>query len=155
MKNIKLSAVNHTGKYSNGKEQLIVCEDLDFYIDYRFGANSKVYYIADNGSSIRKDVVNDNKFSIPFEFIKTGKLSLKIEEIRNNNCQSFTVEDLLIMQNNNKIETIPEIDKLKQEIEQYSTLVKQLERKNEILVKLVGGLYDTDIKVGETNEWIF
>lgn len=151
MKHIAL--LGRTGKYTDGKEYLKVSEDLEFEIDKTF-KNSEVYYIANNGVSTRKGKVNDNKFSIPVSFLRLGSLSIKIEVVSNENAEEYIVEDLLIMEIGDRIETIPEVDKLKAQVETYSKLVDKLQRKNEILTKLVGGLYDTEIKVDNRDEWV-
>ena len=150
MKHIKF--IGNAGRYVENREHLNVSEDLEFEIDYKFKPNAEVYYIANNGNATRKELIKDNKFTIPVSFLRLGKLSIKIEEVSNDKVNEYVVEDLLILQNNDKIETIPEVDKLKEEIAVYSKLVEKLERQNEILTKLVGGLYDTEIKVGDQDE---
>lgn len=150
MKNIKF--IGKIGKYTNGKEYLNVAEDLEFTIDHSFKKNAEIYFVANNGVAVKKGKIKDNEFKLPISYLRLGKLSLKIEEVTNEGVEVYTVEDLIIMTNDNKIETIPEVDKLKEEIETYSKLVNKLERQNEILTKLVGGLYDTEIKVGNEDD---
>lgn len=145
MKHIKIRS--GIGKYTNGREYVNISEDLDFEIEYSFKPQAEVYYVANNGHTKMKGLIKDNKFTIPFEFLRLGKLMLKIEEVSNGNINEFAIEDLVIQEIEDKIESIPEVDKLKAEIEIYSNLVKKLERQNEILTKLVGGLYNTEIKV--------
>lgn len=147
MKHIKLEG--NVGKYTDGKEALNICDDMEFQIDYRFDKNDEVYYIADNGVISRKGRVIDNKFILPCSFVNVGNLKLKIIVSSINKNKEFTVEDLIVMTDNGEFKTIPEIVKMREEINNYSKLVESLERKNEILTKLVGGLYNTDIKVGE------
>lgn len=151
MKQIKLTQ-DHLGRYTNGKEILNVCEDLEFEVDYKFKNNAEVYFIADNGTAKRKGAVKDNKFTIPCSFMRLGELEIKFEVISNDGVEEFTVEKLIVMKENEEIRTIPEIEQMKEIINNYSNIVEALERKNEILTKLVGGLYDTDIKVGGDNE---
>ena len=151
MKHVEL--LGRSGKYTNGKEYLKVTEDLEFDIDKTFN-NSEVYYIANNGVATRKGKIVNNKFSLPVSFLRLGNLSIKIEVVSNENAEEYIVEDLLIMEIGDKIETIPEVDKLKEQVKEYSKLVDKLQRQNEILTKLVGGLYDTEIKVDNENEWM-
>lgn len=158
MKQIKLTQ-GGIGKYKNGKEVLNICEDLDFDIDYKFNKNSEVYFIADNGVAIKKGAVKNNKFTIPCSFLRLGDLGLKFEIVSNDGIEEFTVEKLIIMKENDVIKIIPEIEEMKETIKNYSNLVNSLEdlvgsleRKCEILTKLVGGLYDTEIKVGNDDE---
>ena len=142
MKQIKLTQ-NHLGKYTNGKEILNVCEDLEFEVDYKFKNNAEVYFIANNGTAQRKGAVKDNKFTIPCSFMRLGDLELKFEVISNDGIEEFSVEKLIVMEENKEIKTIPEIEQMKEEINNYSKLVEKLERefeklerKNEILTKL-------------------
>lgn len=149
MKHIEL--LEKTGRYTNGKEYLNLGENLEFEINKTFDGK-EVYFIANNGVATRKGKVEKGKFVIPVSFLRLGKLSLKIEVVSAEKVKEYAVEDLLIMEISDKIVTIPEVDKLKEQIETYSKLVEKLERQNEILTKLVGGLYDTEIKVGDQDE---
>lgn len=147
-KQIKL--YSQYGKYIQEKEFLNIKESLEIELLYNFNSEEEVYYIANNGTSTIKGLVKDNKFEIPTSFLKVGSLAIKIEVISGEQVKhTFTCENLLIKENNNKIYTIPEVDSLKQEINQYSEVVKKLNEKCDILTRLVGGLYETNIKVGE------
>ena len=154
MKHIKLE--KGVGKYTDGKEVINICENLEFQVDYNFDKQSEVYFVADNGIIQKKGRIENNKFSLPCSFLNVGDLKLKIIVSSIDKNEEFKIEDLSIVIENGECKTIPEIvimqdkiDGMKEEINNYSKLVEKLERKNEILTKLVGGLYDTDIKAGE------
>ena len=152
MKYIKLDN-NHVGKYTNGKEILNICdEDLEFQIDYNFNKNAEVYFVADNGIIMRKGRINNNKFVLPCSFLNIGRLKLKIIVSSLERNEEFSIEDLIVMAENGEFKAIPEIVKMNETIENYSKIINSLERKCQILTKLVGGLYDTDMKEGEGNE---
>lgn len=146
-KQIKL--YSQYGKYIQAKEFLNIKENLEIELLYNFESGVEVYYIANNGTSTKKGLVQNNKFEIPTSFLKVGSLSIKIEVVSGEEVKhTFTCENLLIKENDNKIYTIPEVDTLKQEIAKYTEVVNKLNEKCDILTKLVGGLYETDIKVG-------
>ena len=133
------------GKFKNGKERIRVDEDFEFEIDTNI--KDTMFYVANNGKETKRGLVKDNKFELPRHFIKVGKLSVKIEQVKDNRvAKTFIVEDMLITEGDNGVYTIPEVEVLKGKIEDYSKLVESLKVQVEILTKLTAGLYNTEIK---------
>lgn len=142
-KTIKLYGNN--GSYIEGSEQIRLDEDFEFVIDTNI--TDQMFYVANNGKETRKELIVNNKFTLPRHFIKVGELSIKVEQIHDNRvAKTFIVDKLIIKEGEDVIYSIPEVESLKNKIAQYSKLVDDLEVQVMTLTKLVAGLYNTEIK---------
>ena len=142
---LEIKLYDNYGKFKNGKERVRVDEDFEFEIDTNI--KDTLIYVANNGKETKKGLVKDNKFELARHFIKVGKLSIKIEQVKDNRvAKTFIVEDMLIAESDNGVYTIPEVEVLKDKINEYSALVESLKVQVEILTKLTAGLYNTEIK---------
>ena len=142
---LKIKLYDQYGKFVDGKERVRVDEDFEFGLETEI--KDTLYYVANNGKETKKGLVKDNKFELPRHFIKVGKLSIKIEQVKDNRvAKTFIVEDMLITESDNGVYTIPEVEVLKDKINEYSALVESLKVQVEILTKLTAGLYNTEIK---------
>ena len=145
--NKKIKLHGSVGSYVEGKEQLRLDEDFEF--ELQTDISETMYFVANNGKETIKGLVKDREFTLPRHFIKVGELSVKIEQIKDNRvARTFIVEDLQIIELDGAIYSVPEIESLRVKINQYSKLVDNLEVQVKMLTKLVAGLYNTEIKVG-------
>lgn len=109
--NIKL--YYNIGRYTDGAKHINIDEDLTFILDYNAPKDSILYYVASNGKETKRGIIENNQYILPASFVKVGKISQKIEVvILGEVVKTFTVEDLIIYENDNQINSIPEIDKL-------------------------------------------
>ena len=142
----KIKLYYNIGRYEQCNKYIKIDEPITFNIEYEVPSGAILYYVASNGKETKRGIVENNKYILPASFVKVGKISQKIEVvILGEVVKTFTVEDLIIYENDNRINSIPEIDKLKE-------LVSKLDEKCDVLTKLVGGIYDLDIKIGGENE---
>lgn len=125
------------GNYIDGSKIISVGEDIEFNLDYERPPGSKLYFCASNGSIIRKGSIENNKFSLDADFIKLGRVSLKIEvEFLGNIVKSFTIEDLIVQELDEQIEVIPQLVEMENKIKDLNEKVEDLNQKLDFFVKL-------------------
>lgn len=144
IKEIRLYS-NGFGKYNDNVYQLID-EDLTFKISYSNINGATIYFIADNGKETKKGVAVDNQFVLERQFIKIGKLKIKIEIVVNGNIiKKHIIEDLIIKEIDGEIKSIPEIENMRIEINDMRGKIIETNKNVETLTKLVSALYNKDI----------
>lgn len=144
IKEIRLYS-NGFGKYNDNVYQLID-EDLTFKISYSNINGATIYFVADNGKESKKGVAVDNQFVIEKEFIKIGKLKIRIEIVVNSVIiKKYIVEDLIIKEIDGEIKSIPEIENMRIEINDMRERIIETNKNVETLTKLVSALYNKDI----------
>lgn len=125
------------GKYIDGSKIISTEENIDFTLDYERPPGSKLYFCASNGSIIRKGNIENNKFTLDADFIKLGRLSLKIElEFLGNIVKSFIVEDLIVQELDEHIEIIPQLVEMENKIKELTEMVEVLKDRLDFFVKL-------------------
>lgn len=144
IKEIRLYS-NGFGKYNDNVYQLID-EDLTFKINYSNINGATIYFVADNGKESKKGVAVDNQFVIEKEFIKIGKLKIRIDIVVNSVIiKKYIVEDLIIKEIDGEIKSIPEIENMRIEINDMRERIIETNKNVETLTKLVSALYNKDI----------
>lgn len=144
IKEIRLYS-NGFGKYNDNVSQLID-EDLTFKISYSNINGATIYFVADNGKESKKGVAVDNQFVIEKEFIKIGKLKIRIDIVVNSVIiKKYIVEDLIIKEIDGEIKSIPEIENMRIEINDMRERIIETNKNVETLTKLVSALYNKDI----------
>lgn len=144
IKEIRLYS-NGFGKYNDNVYQLID-EDLTFKISYSNINGATIYFTADNGKETKNGVAIDNQFVIEKEFIKIGKLKIRIDIVVNSVIiKKYIVEDLIIKEIDGEIKSIPEIENMRIEINDMRERIIETNKNVETLTKLVSALYNKDI----------
>lgn len=143
----------HIGKYQESKEYIKLDEDLELEFIHNLPKNANVYLNIYNGIENKKYLLKDKKITINKDFIKIGKLQIKIDVlIANQIVQKFVCEDLLIIEDNNLIYSIPEIEEYKNTVKFYVEKTDKLQNDVNKLTKLVSGLCNINLKVGDKHE---
>jgi len=125
------------GKFIDGSKIISVGENIDFTLDYEKPPGSTLYYCVSNGSLTRKGKIENNKFSIDADFIKLGRLSLKIEiKFNGNIIKTFNVEDLIIQELNEQIKAIPQLEEMENKIKDLTEKVETLTKRLDFFVNL-------------------
>ncbi len=125
------------GKYTEGSKIISTGENIEFILDYERPPGSKLFFCASNGSVTRKGNIENNRFTLDADFIKLGKLSIKIDvEILGNIVKTFTVEDLLVQELDEQIETIPRIVEMENKLEDLNKKVDDLNKRLDFFVNL-------------------
>lgn len=144
IKEIRLYS-NGFGKYNDNVYQLID-EDLTFKISYSNINGATIYFVADNGKESKKGVAVDNQFVLERQFIKIGKLKIRIDIVVNGNIiKKHIIEDLIIKEVDGEIKSIPEIENMRIEINDMRKRIIETNKNVETLTKLVSALYNKDI----------
>lgn len=144
IKEIRLYS-NGFGKYNDNVYQLID-EDLTFKINYSNINGATIYFVADNGKESKKGVAVDNQFVLERQFIKIGKLKIRIDIVVNGNIiKKHIIEDLIIKEIDGEIKSIPEIENMRIEINDMRERIIETNKNVETLTKLVSALYNKDI----------
>lgn len=144
IKEIRLYS-NGFGKYNDNVYQLID-EDLTFKINYSNINGATIYFVADNGKESKKGVAVDNQFILERQFIKIGKLKIRIDIVVNGNIvKKHIIEDLIIKEIDGEIKSIPEIENMRIEINDMRERIIETNKNVETLTKLVSALYNKDI----------
>lgn len=150
-KTIKL--YQHIGKYQETKEYIKIDEDLELSFEYSLPKNANVFIYLNNGQCSIKKLLKDKTIIIDKNFIKIGTLKIKVEAFINNKLiQTFVCEDLLIIEDKDIIYTIPEIEQYKDIVNEYKAKTEFLQKEYKKLAKLVSGLCNINLKVGDKNE---
>jgi hypothetical protein len=135
----KIKVKNNVGQYEGGNEQIRIEEDLIILFDYDCPSDYVLIYTADNGKEKKSGTIKNKQIMLPAAFIKVGKISLKVDVIVMNEIdKTILIEDLFVFEHNYKIELIPQVKVL-------TDLVERLQEKCDILIELVGGLYDINL----------
>lgn len=143
----------HIGKYQETKEYIKIDEDLELLFDYNSPKNANIFIYINNGQNTIKKLLKDKTIIIDKNFIKLGRLKIKLDVFINDKLiQTFTCEDLLIVEDKNIVYTIPEIEQYKNEVKQYIEKTDNLQKEYNKLAKLVSGLCNINLKVGEKDE---
>ncbi len=125
------------GKYIDDSKIISIGEDIEFTLDYERPPGSKLFFCASNGDVIRKGNIENNKFILDAEFIKLGKISLKIEvEFLGNIVKSFSVEDLIVQELDEQIRVIPQLVEMENKIKDLIEMVETLKNRVDFFVKL-------------------
>ncbi len=125
------------GKFNEGSKIISIGENIEFTLDYERPPGSKLFFCASNGSAIRKGDIENNRFALDADFIKLGKLSIKIEvEFLGNIVKTFTVEDLIVQELDEKIEIIPQIVDMENKIDDLNKKVDDLNKRLDFFVNL-------------------
>jgi len=125
------------GTYIDCSKIISVGEHIEFTLDYERPPGSKLLFCASNGSITKKGVIENNKFTLEADFVKLGKLSLKIEvEFLGNIVKSFKVEDLIVQELNEQIEVIPQIVDMENKIKDLTDKVDILTKRLDFFVEL-------------------
>ncbi len=134
-KEIKL--IYNIGKYVEGAKYIDIGENLEFILNYEKPVGSKLYFCASNGSLVKKGLIENNIFVLNCNFIKLGKLDIKIEvEFLGNIIKTFTVEPLIIQKLEEQIQTIPEILELENNINKLNKKVEELNNRLDFFIKM-------------------
>lgn len=149
---IKIIKLLHgRGTFIDKNEYIKIDEDLQINLILNNINNSKIQVKIFNGLTSKKFNIENNKFIIDKDFIKVGSLKIEIYVFLNNTkIQTYICEDLIIIENDNDFKVIPEIEDLKNKINEHIKIEKELIEKVDKLQKLVSGLYG--FKVGDKNE---
>lgn len=149
---IKIIKLLHgRGTFIDKNEYIKIDEDLQINLILNNINNSKIQVKIFNGLTSKKFNIENNKFIIDKDFIKVGSLKIEIYVFLNNTkIQTYICEDLIIIENDNDFKVIPEIEDLKNKINEHIKIEKELIEKVDKLQKLVSGLYG--FKVGDENE---
>lgn len=143
----------HIGKYLESKEYIKLDEDLELEFVYNSPKNANVYVYINNGFENKKHLLKDNQIVINKDFIKFGKLQIKVDVfVSGQVVQTFVCEDLLIFEDKNIIYSIPEIEEYKKVVNQYIEKTDKLQNDYNKLAKLVSGLCNINLKVGDKHE---
>ena len=132
---IKLKLYNNTGLFDNTKT---ICDSSKIKIKIDNKLNNDYNYFANYNN---ENYQFDNGFvEIP---IKKGIAKIIVYVVKNGEIvKSWTCEDLIVNEINNKIECIPELENLKNEIELLKKMqnnsIKQLEKMQKILTQMTG-----------------
>lgn len=141
---------NNVGILNFKKYNIFEDGDLEIEIIGNTINNSKIEIIADNGSNQKRITCKDNKFTIHKNFVKLGILKFKINIYVNNLLvKSINCEDLIVEDNKEGIEAIPEMAKLNNNFNELKAEVSALRKEVEVLTRLVKKLYGINVKVGE------
>lgn len=139
------------GTFIDKNEYIKIDEDLQINLILNNINNSKIQVKIFNGLTSKKFNIENNKFIIDKDFIKIGSLKIEVYVFLNNTkIQTYICEDLIIIENDDDFKVIPEIEDLKNKINEHIKIEKELIEKVDKLQKLVGGLYG--FKVGDKNE---
>ena len=149
---IKIIKLLHgRGTFIDKNEYIKIDEDLQINLILNNINNSKIQVKIFNGLTSKKFNIENNKFVIDKDFIKVGSLKIEIYVFLNNTkIQTYICEDLIVIENDNDFKVIPEIEDLKNKINEHIKIEKELIEKVDKLQKLVSGLYG--FKVGDKNE---
>ena len=144
MKEIEI--INGIGKYVNGNEHIKLNEELKIKVNFGKKVDKAFFIAYNNYEKIKGAIKEDGTFSLPINFVKLGKLQLTIEE-RPLFSEVITtqVEDLLVKELDSKIETIPQIEELKQIVAEYTKIVEDLQEKYDTVLKLISTSYDVGV----------
>lgn len=142
----KISLHSHIGLFNFSKYNIYEDGDLELEIDGNRLEDTKIEVVVDNGSSQKRYLCENNIVSIGKDFIKVGILKIKVNIlIKEEVVRSYVCEDLIITDNKDNIEAIPEFAWLKSEYKALSDKMYRLEN-------LVSQLYGINIKVGNKDE---
>ena len=134
------------GKYNDGNVYELIDEDLTIKINHKEIIGGQLFFIISNGKESKKGIINNNLFVIEKEFLKIGKLSIKINlTINGNIIRKYNCEDLIIKEIDGKIKCIPEIENMRIEIKDMKKRIIETNKNVETLTKLVSALYNKDI----------
>ena len=143
MKEIEI--INGIGKYVGSNEHIKLNEELKIRVNFNEKVD-KQFFIAYNGyEKIRGEIKKDGTFVLPVNFIKLGKIKLVIEERPLYGMPKTTqVEDLLVKEIEGQIQTIPQIEELKEIVAKYTEIVEDLNEKYDTILKLISASYDVE-----------
>ena len=141
MKEIEI--INGIGKYVNGNEHIKLNEELKIKVKFDKIVDKTFFIAYNNYEKIKGAVKEDGTFSLPVNFIKLGKLKLAIEERPLYGMPKTTqVEDLIIRETDSKVQSIPQIEELKEIVAKYTEIVEDLNEKYDTILKLISTSYD-------------
>lgn len=143
MKEIEI--INGIGKYVGGNEHIKLNEELKIKVNFNKKVD-KQFFIAYNGyEKIRGKIKEDGTFVLPVNFIKLGKIKLVIEERPLYGMPKTTqVEDLIVKEIEGQMQTIPQIEELKEIVAKYTEIVEDLNEKYDTILKLISASYDVE-----------
>ena len=143
----------HIGKYQESKEYIKLDEDLEINLICNLPKNANVYISMFNGVENKRFLLKNRQFIINKEFIKIGKLQIRVDVVISNQIvQKFVCEDLLVVEDDNVVYTIPEIEEYKNIVNSYIEKTNKLQDNYDKLAKLVSGLCNINLKVGDKHE---
>lgn len=138
------------GKFEEIAQLLLSNKDISVTIKWNEIKGSRVEAVISNGDTVRVVPVVNNEFTIDKDLLKVGAIRVIINVfVGNVVVQKYVCENLFIVEDNSKFETIPEMEVLKAEIKGYREEQEKLTEKVNYLTKLVEGLYGFTIEGGK------
>lgn len=143
MKEIEI--INGIGKYVGGNEHIKLNEELKIKVNFNQKVDKAIFIAYNNYEKIKGVINEDGTFKLPINFIKLGKLKLVIEEPQLYSNPIITqVEDLIIKETESKVQSIPQIEELKEIVADCVEKVNDLNEKYDTILKLISTSYDME-----------
>ena len=143
MKEIEI--INGIGKYVGGNEHIKLNEELKIKVNFGRKVDKAFFIAYNNYEKIKGAIKEDGTFSLPINFVKLGNLKLAIEERPVCDMVRTTqVEDLLVKETESQVQTIPQIEELKEIVAKYTEIVEDLNEKYDTILKLISASYDVE-----------
>lgn len=142
----EINLYQNFGKYVDGNIYPLTDENLIIKVNHSKIDGEQMFFIMKNDKESKKGIILNDEFIINRDFLRIGKLSIKIEiVILGNVVKTYKVEDLIIKEINGEIKSIPEIDNMRIEINDMRERLIETNKNVETLTKLVSALYNKDI----------
>lgn len=142
----EINLYQNFGKYVDGNIYPLTDENLTIKVNHSKIDGEQMFFIMKNDKESKKGIILNDEFIINRDFLRIGKLSIKIEiVILGNVVKTYKVEDLIIKEINGEIKSIPEIDNMRIEINDMRERIIETNKNVETLTKLVSALYNKDI----------
>lgn len=123
-KQIKL--FNNYGIWEEGKDVLKESENLVVVFDYEIPEKTSLFVTISNGMDTIQGSVKNSEIIINNSFLKAGNLKFKVDLLlKGQVIKEYKVEDLIVKEIDGEIKVIPQIEEMKQCIEDTKKMLEE------------------------------